>query len=56
MLKILLEGEVDEEDEEEEILEEEGVDKFKVKNMIFIAYVAIEIGMMHLHVIFLGTK
>ena len=55
MLKILPEEEVAEEDEEEEISEEGGADKLKVKNLIFIAYTAINIGMMHLHVSCLGT-
>ena len=56
MLKILPKGEVAEEDEEEGILEEGGADKLKVKNLIFIAYAAIEIGMMHPHVRCLGTE
>ena len=56
MHKILPKGEVAEEDKEEEILEEGASDKLKVKNLIFIAYAAIEIGTMHLHVSCLGTK
>ena len=57
MLNILPEEEVAEEEEEDEISEEGGgADKLKVKNLIFIAYAAIKIGMMHLHVISLGAK
>ena len=56
MLKILLEEEVAEEEEDEEISKEGGVDKLKLKTVIFIAYVAIKTGMMHLHVSFLGIK
>ena len=56
MLKILSEEDVAEEEEEEEILEEGGVDKLKLKNLIFIAYAAIKTGMMHLYVSYLGIK
>ena len=56
MLKILPEEEVAEEEEEEEISNEGGADKLKLKNMIFIAYAAINTGMMHLHVSCLGIK
>ena len=50
MFKILPEDEVAKEEEEEEIIEEGGADKLKLKNLIFIAYVAINTGMVHLHV------
>lgn len=57
MLKILLEEEAVEEEEEEEISEARGEDTFKEKNLIFIAYIAIEMDhMMHLHASFLATK
>ena len=45
-----------EEEEEEEISEEGGANKLKLKNLIFIAYAAIKIGMMHLHARYLGIK
>ena len=56
MLKILPKEGVVEEGEEEEISEEGRADKLKLKNMIFIAYVAIKTGMMHLHARYLGIK
>ena len=56
MLKIIPEEEVAEEEEEEEISKEGGADKLKLKILIFIAYTTIKIGIMHLHVIFLGIK
>ena len=56
MLKILPEEEVAEEEEGEEISEEGGANKLKVENLIFIAYAAINIGMMHIHVSCLGIK
>ena len=45
-----------EEEEEEEISEEVWADKLKLENMIFTAYVAIKIGLVHIHVSFLGIK
>ena len=56
MLRILLEEEVAEEEEQEGISEEGGRDKIKLKKFIFIAYTIVNIGMMHLHVSFLGIK
>jgi len=55
MLKILSKEEVVE--EEEKILEAGGVDTFKEKSLIFIAYIAIEmVHVMHPYASFLGTK
>jgi len=57
MLKILLEEEVVEEEEEEEISKVGGANTLKEKSLIFIAYVAIEMGhMMHPHASYLGKK
>jgi len=56
MPKIFLDEEVVEEEEEEEILEVVGEDTLKETSLIFIAYVAIEMDTMHLHVSCLGTK
>ena len=56
MLNILPEEYMDGEEEDEEISEEGGAENLKLKNMIFIAYATIKIGMMHLHVSCLGTK
>ena len=54
MLQILPEEEVAKEEEEEETSEERGSDN--LTNPIFIAYATIKIGMMHLHVSYLGIK
>ena len=54
VLKILLEGEVAKEKEEEEISEAGRADNFKEKNLIFIAHGAIDMDVMHPHVSCLG--
>lgn len=56
MHKILLEEEVAKEEEEGRILEVGGENIYKEKGLIFIAYNAIEMDMMHPHVCYLGTE